>query len=406
MLSRKRIAAVVGAVAVAASSLIAAPAANAATAVVVWADDNKAPKVKPFFADLAAKTGIAITVVQKPKLKDDLLTVQDADAPDIVIGAHDWIGGLRADNKITSVTLANKGEFTASTLGAFSLGSKLFGVPFATENIALVINTKLVPKAPKTFAELEKIAMDLKKKNASNKNFIPLAVQQGTGGDAYHMFPFFTGLGGYLFGGSAGKWNPYDVGVDNAKFLKNAPMIDKWYSEGLIKASVAWDTAKNAFTSGNAPFWVTGPWFLGDIKASGVKYQIASFPEIVKGVRSVPFSGVQGAMLTTFAEKHGVTLAANQILAAMATSANQLALANALLVAPANTKALKTFAAGNKDLAAFGEAGKYAIPMPSIPAMNAVWGAVGGAWVKATSGQSKAVAAFKAAAKSMRDTIE
>jgi len=44
--------------------------------------------------------------------------------------------------------------------------------------------------------------------------------------------------------------------------------------------------------------------------------------------------------------------------------------------------------------------------MPTVAANNVMWGAVGGAWVKATSGQSTAAAAFKAAAKSMRDQIE
>lgn len=386
-----------------AAVLVAAPA-RAGSAVVLWADDTKAPSYTTVAAEYTAKTGVAVTVVVKPKLKDDLKTVQDADAPDIIIGAHDWIGGLRADNKIADIRLVNAKEFSASTLGAFSLGAKLFGVPLQTENIALFRNTSLVRKAPKTFAELEATALALKKRNAGNKNFVPLAVQQGTGGDAYHMFPLFTGLGGYLFGGSAGKWNPYDVGVDNKTFLKNAPMIDKWYKEGLIRASVAWDTAKNAFTSGNSPYYITGPWFLSDIRKSGVHYAISAIPQIIKGINPVPFSGVQGAMLTTWADKHGVTLSAKDFLSYLATAPVQLELSTALLRAPANTKALAQYS--DKDMAAFGIAGANAIPMPSIPAMNAVWGAVGGAWVKATSGQAKAVAAFKSAAKSMRDNIE
>lgn len=384
--------------------VLMAPSAHASTAVVLWADDSKAPSYQAIATEYTAKTGVAVTVVVKPKLKDDLKTVQDADAPDVIIAAHDWIGGLRADNQIVDIRLSNAKEFGASTLGAFSLGSKLFGVPLQTENIALFRNTKLVPKAPKTFAQLETIALALKKKNAKNANFVPFAVQQGTGGDAYHMFPLFTGLGGYLFGGAPGKWNPYDVGVDNKKFLKNAPLIDKWYKEGLIKASVSGDIAKNAFTSGNAPFYVTGPWNLADIRKSGVHYAISSVPQIVKGINPVPFSGVQGAMLTTWADKHGVTLSAKDFLNYLATAPVQLELATALLRAPANLKALAKYS--DKDMAAFGIAGANAIPMPSIPAMNAVWGAVGGAWVKATSGQSKAVAAFKAAAKSMRDNIE
>ena len=384
--------------------VLMAPTAHASSAIVLWADDSKAPSYKAVAAEYLAKTGIAVTVVVKPKLKDDLKTVQDADAPDIIIAAHDWIGGLRADNQIVDIRLSNPKEFGANVLGAFSLGAKLFGVPLQTENIALFRNTKLVPKAPKTFAQLEAVALALKKKNAKNKNFIPFAVQQGTGGDAYHMFPLFTGLGGYLFGGSPGKWNPYNVGVDNKKFLKNAPLIDKWYKEGLIKASVSGDIAKNAFTSGNAPFYITGPWFLADIRKSGVHYAISSVPQIIKGINPVPFSGVQGAMLTTWADKHGVALSAKDFLNYLSTAPVQLELASKLLLPPANLKALAKFK--DKDMVAFGVAGVNAIPMPSIPAMNAVWGAVGGAWVKATSGQSKAVAAFKAAAKSMRDNIE
>jgi len=384
--------------------VLMAPTAHASTAVVLWADDTKASAYKTVAAEYSAKTGVAVTVVVKPKLKDDLKTVQDVDAPDVIIAAHDWIGGLRADNQIVDIRLNNTKEFGANVLGSFSLGSKLFGLPLQTENIALFRNTSLVKKAPKTFAELEATALALKKKNASNKNFVPFAVQQGTNGDAYHMFPLFTGLGGYLFGGTPGKWNPYDVGVDNKKFLKNAPLIDKWYKEGLIKASVDSATAKNAFTSGNSPYYITGPWFLADIRKSGVHYAISAVPQIVKGINPVPFSGVQGAMLTTWADKHGVSLSAKDFLNYLSTASVQLELADSLLRAPANIKALAKYS--DKDMAAFGVAGANAIPMPAIPAMNAVWVAVGNAWIKATSGQGKAVADFKSAAKTMRDSIE
>ena len=66
-----------------------------------------------------------------------------------------------------------------------------------------------------------------------------IAVQQGANGDAYHMYPFFSGLCGYVFGhNSAGNLDPRNIGVANAKFLKNAPLIDKWNKEGLINSKV------------------------------------------------------------------------------------------------------------------------------------------------------------------------
>jgi hypothetical protein len=107
--------------------VLLAPSAHASTAVVLWADDSKAPSYTAVAAEYTAKTGVAVTVVVKPKLKDDLKTVQDADAPDVIIAAHDWIGGLRANNQIVDIRLNNSKEFGASTLGAFSLQKHQIG---------------------------------------------------------------------------------------------------------------------------------------------------------------------------------------------------------------------------------------------------------------------------------------
>ena len=108
---------------------------------------------------------------------------------------------------------ATKAQFPTYTPNAFSYGTavkKLYGVPTQVENIGLVVNTKLV-KVPTTFAMLEKEALAFKKKKAGN---LGIAVQQGTNGDAYHMYPFFSGLGGYVFGvNKAGNLDPSDIGV-------------------------------------------------------------------------------------------------------------------------------------------------------------------------------------------------
>ena len=61
---------------------------------------------------------------------------------------------------------------------------------------------------PKTFKQLETEALAFKKKKSGN---LAIAVQQGTNGDAYHMYPFFSGLGGYIFGIEQGR-QPRPVG--------------------------------------------------------------------------------------------------------------------------------------------------------------------------------------------------
>jgi arabinogalactan oligomer/maltooligosaccharide transport system substrate-binding protein len=227
---------------------------------------------------------------------------------------------------------------------------------------------------------------------------LALAVPQGQNGDAYHMYPFFSGLCGYIFGqNKAGNLDPSDIGVANAKFLKNATLIDKWNKEGLIRSQVTADNAKALFLTGKVPYYVTGPWFVSDIKKSGVKYAISAFPTIVPGIRSAPFLGVQGLMVTKFSSTHGVESLAKDLVATyMARPASQLALAAANGRFPANKAAAAQVK--DADLKAFGRASVGGIPMPNIPQMASVWSDLGGAWVKSTrgAGASTAVAVLSA----------
>ena len=299
---------------------------------------------------------------------------------------------------------ATKKQFPAYTLNAFSYGlavKKLYGVPTQIENIGLVVNTGLV-KVPTTFKQLEQEALAYKKKASGN---LAIAVQQGSGGDAYHMYPFFSGLGGYVFGtNSAGNLDPSNIGVANKAFLKNATLIDKWNKEGLINSAVDSSTAQNAFLKKQAAFWVTGPWNSQLLEQSGLKFKVIQIPTIVDP--AVPFLGVQGFMVTKYADPHGVGGLAEDFVANYVTTPTaQLALAVANGRYPANTVAGKQV--HDPVLAQFGKAGTGGVPMPNIPQMNSVWGDLGAAWVKATkgAGATSAKTAFTAAARSIADKI-
>jgi maltose-binding protein MalE len=347
-------------------------------------------------------------VVEKDfnQIRDSLTTVDTATAPDVIVGAHDWVGQLSANGLVvplfpSKTTLA---QFPAYTLDAFSYGTavkKLYGAPVAIENIGLVVNTKLV-KVPTTWAELEAAALAFKKKASGN---LAIAVQQGTNGDAYHMYPFFSGLGGYVFGkNKAGLLDPSDIGVANATFLKNAALINRWNKLGLVNSKVDSATAQNAFLKAKAAFWITGPWNADTLKKSGLKFQVIQVPKIARA--SVPFLGVQGFMVTKFAGVHGLDSAARDLVTNyMMTPDAQQALTAVGTRAPANTVALKRV----KDpvLAAFGKAGTGGVPMPNIPQMSAVWNELGLAWVKATkgAGATPAARAFTVAARNIAQKI-
>jgi len=378
------------------------------TTITVWVDSPQKPAIVASANAWSAGKGVSVNVLVHAfgGIRDDLKTVTPDNAPDIIIGPHDWVGDLATNGLIEPLypKKATLSQFPSYALNAFSYGTavkKLYGAPYGLENVGLVVNTAL-EKVPTTFAQLEKEALAYKHKSSGN---IAIAVPQGSGGDAYHMYPFFSGLGGYVFGtNKIGNLDPSNIGVANAKFIKNVGLIDKWNKEGLINSKVDYNTAKNAFLQKKAAFWITGPWESDTLKSSGIKFKIIQMPKIV--YQSVPFLGVQGMMVTKYATAHGVdSLAKDFVSNYMMQPAAQLSLANANGRAPANTVAAKRYS--DPVLSQFGKAGAGGVPMPNIPQMGAVWSELGGAWVKATRGAGavSAKTAFRTAARNIANKI-
>jgi arabinogalactan oligomer/maltooligosaccharide transport system substrate-binding protein len=377
----------------------------AATTVRIWVDKDRHAAVDKVASAWARSRGVDVQVVEKGfgDIRDKLGTVAADQAPDVIVGAHDWTGELAANGLVQTLfpSKAIKKLFPRYSLDAFSYGGRLYGAPVALENVGLVVNTRLV-KVPKTFAQLEKSALAFKKKGSDH---IAIAVPQGSGGDAYHMYPFFSGLCGYIFARSkSGALNAHKIGVANPKFLKNASLIDKWNREGLINSKVDYGTAKDAFLKQKAAFWVTGPWESDTLKGSGLNFRIVQVPKIK--CAAVPFLGVQGFLVTKYATAHGVTSLAKDLVARymMGAAAQQdLAAANSRF--PANKTAGKRVT--DPVLAQFGRASKGGVPMPNIPQMASVWGELGGAWVKATkgAGATPARSAFATAARNIANKI-
>ena len=174
MLSTKTAARSLAALVVASLAAIAltatASGADATTTIRIWADKDRVAAVTKVANAWAASKGAKIEVVQRDfgQIRDALKTVQAETAPDVIVGAHDWIGELSANGSIVPLfpSAATKKQFPAYALDAFSYGTaikKLYGAPVALENIALVTNTKLA-KVPTSWAQLESQALATKKK--------------------------------------------------------------------------------------------------------------------------------------------------------------------------------------------------------------------------------------------------
>jgi len=413
MMNGRRLWAVAGLAATAIAAAVpisSASSATNATTLVIWADADHVSAVTQVADAWAAPKGVTVQIVQKElgEIRPQLTTVAVDTAPDVVLGAHDWVGELSASGTVLplSPSAATRKQFPASAMNSFSYGlavKKLYGAPVAIENVALFTNTALA-KVPTLFADLEKQALAAKKRT---KAPVGIAVQQGPGGDPFHMYPFFSGLGGYIFGtNSVGNLDPSNIGVANAKFLTNAPMIDRWNKRALIRSQVTGDLARELFTRGKTAFYVTGPGYLPEIRASGVRYTISGFPQIVPGIKSVPLLAVQGFMVTRFSSAHGVESLAKDLVAnSMMRPASQLALALASGRFPASTVAGSQVK--DKDLKAFGKASVGGVPTPNVPQAASVWPDLGAAWVRSTKGSGAVPArrSFIGAQKSIAEKI-
>lgn len=337
--------------------------------ITIWADDTRAPVFQAVGELYTLATGIPVEVVQISfgDIRGQFTTAAPAGAgPDLIIGAHDWVGELAASGLLAQIRLPPglAAQFDRVTLEAFTYGV-LYGLPYAREGIALVYNTELVATPPKTWDELLALARKLTDPTKPQYGFV---VQNP---DPYHSFPFLSALGGYIFGMKDGKLDPCDVGLDNAGAIAGAKVLDALFEEGLLPAGLGWDTWTSLFAQGRIGMVVTGPWAIGIARAAGINVGVAPIPTINGGIPK-PFVGVQGVMVSAYSPN--LALVEDFLFNFFATYSTMLALYKKDPRIPAY---LPVYEAVKDDpiLRGFAESIANGVPMPNIPQMSAVWGA-------------------------------
>ena len=354
----------------------------------IWADNLRMPALRQVETAFEDEYGVELLLEQVGfgDIRRLLSTAGPAgEGPDIIVGAHDWLGELTAGGLIIPVDLADRvSEFAPAAVQAFTYGGDLYGMPINTENVALFINTDLVPECPTTWTEVHDISAELHTADAEQYGFVRME------GDPYHFYPIQTAFGGYIFGrDDAGSYDPTDVGVGDPGSLAAAQWYETMVTEGLQPPAMDWDTMHLWFESGQAAMLVTGPWVTDRIIASGVPFQICDIPgETEEAGR--PFLGAHGFMISAFSTQ--ATLAQIFLTEFVATPEVMLAMYEGNPRPPAFLETLE--AVDDEYIAAFGRAGANADPMPAIPEMASVWDAWGNAVVIISQGADTAENAF------------
>ncbi|MCR8670402.1 maltose ABC transporter substrate-binding protein [Agrococcus sp. HG114] len=374
--------------------------------LVIWMDENRAAALEDVVATFEEETGTTVEVIIKDfgDIRDDLTTqAPSGDGPDVVVGAHDWIGKLVQNGVIAPVELGDiAGDFEDVAVSAMTYEGSVYGVPVSIENIALVRNTALAPEAPATWDDLVSTGQAAV---ASGQAQYPLLVGiDPNNADPYHLYPLQASFGGPVFGmNDDGSYNPDDLQIGNEGNVAFAGALAQWGADGIINVNITQDIAKEQFAAGASPYTITGPWNLSTFQEAGIEYAIDPIPS-AGGQPATPFVGVQGFFVSQYANN---PIVASQFLTEyIASEEAQTAIFEGGQRAPALSAAFEA-AQSNEDVAGFGAVGAEGVPMPNIPEMDALWADWGTTEAQILKGEAgDPAAAWTAMAEKIQSTLD
>jgi arabinogalactan oligomer/maltooligosaccharide transport system substrate-binding protein len=340
--------------------------------LTVWVDADRAAVLKDVAAQFKEDKGITVKLVTKDfgDIRDDFITqVPTGKGPDIIVGAHDWLGKLVQNGVVAPLELGDKaGDFQDVAITAMSFDGQTYGLPYSVENIALLRNVDLAPEAPATFDEAVAAGQALVAAGTATYPF--LVGLDPNAADPYHLYPLQASFGAPVFGlDDNGTYDASKLELGTPGGDAFAQFLAKQGAAGVFNTNITGDIAKEEFNAGKSPFFLTGPWNVPAAEEAGINYAIDPIPTTGPDP-ATPFVGVQGFFISAKSEN---TLAANEFLVNyLGTEEVQTALYEVGGRAPALLSAFEA-AKSNPDVAAFGEVGANGVPMPNVPAMDAVW---------------------------------
>ncbi|MHA7275278.1 sugar ABC transporter substrate-binding protein [Arthrobacter sp. Hz1] len=347
--------------------------------LVIWANGPFVQAMQPIADKFGEENGITVEVqTVATDLQTNFVTANaSGNGPDIVVGAHDWIGNLVQNNSIDPVQISadQKEALIPIAAEAVTYNGQTYGMPYSIESLVLIRNTDLAPDAPSSVEELLSIGQAAVDAGTADR---ALNLQVGPEGDAYYMQPFFSSAGGYLFGQNAdGSYNPEDLGVGKPGSIAAAEKISELgeTGTGVLTQSLTFDNSIAQFNEGTIPFMVNGPWTLGDIREAGINYEISPIPGFEGMDPAQPFTGVQSFYVASQGENK--SFAQTFLQTVVGQDETQRALYEAYGVPPATSALLEEVSAEDPDVKLSAEAASAGIPMPALPAMAAVWTPLG-----------------------------
>lgn len=372
--------------------------------LVIWCDNNRAPIIEEYAETFGQAHGLTVKVQVAGDVRGQFSTAAKVGkGPDIVVGAHDWLGGFVQNGMVRPLNIdaGTEALFSEVAMDGAKFEGKTYGLPYAVENIALIRNTDLAPDAPESIDQMLEQGNTLMEAGSADR----ILVQEvSKSGNAYYAYPYLSAYGGGIFAqDESGQFDPNRVIVDSEESKKGGELLARLGKEGVLSTNISGDNSMALFTEGRTPYLISGPWAIESITNAGINYEISPLPTVPDGGRMQPFVGIQ--LFYVSANASNPAVAEEFLLGVLPNKELQIDLYKVGHRAPALKSALDAVSTSDPDISAWAEAGQDALPMPNIPAMNSVWGPLGQATADVIAGVAEPGPRFDAAAEEIRDAI-
>jgi arabinogalactan oligomer/maltooligosaccharide transport system substrate-binding protein len=346
--------------------------------LLIWAGSGTGgDAIQQVAQKFAEENGVNVRVELLPgdELQTNFVTAsQGNNAPDVVCGAHDWIGNLVQNGAIDPIQLlpAVQEDLQPLAVQGVTYNSRVYGMPFTMNSLVLYRNTALAPDAPATIEDLVARGQELL---AAGEVSEVMALPVSDTGNSYFMYPLFTSAGGYILGKDPeGGFDKADLGLAKPEAVEAYRRIAALGERGqnVLKRSISAENDLSLFTDGKTAFMVEGPWQLPNLAKTSLAYDVSPIPGFAGGAKASPFITVDACYVASNGDHK--TLGQEYVTSFWPRTDIQAAYQEAAQAVPASLSVLEQIrqtqplVAKAADVAA--QSGQV---MPSLPEMAAVW---------------------------------
>lgn len=368
--------------------------------IEVWCTDKEVAGLEPVARQFRRDSRVEVDIVVQAEVRSRFMQAAIAKTgPDIVVGAHDWVGQLARNGVISEINLSarDRQKYFPVSIDGFTYNNRLYGVPYCVEAMVMFYNKKLIKEPPKTWEEVLTVAKGMTRDG--NYGFL-----YGIDNNFYNNFPFIGSQGGYIFKWVDGRYDILDVGLATPGAVEANKFIYSFVQQGIVPASTNNGIVISAFKEGKVAMIMDGPWNTLDfVQSMGKDVVGVSKLPTLKGKASVPFVGARGFMINSATRYEAE--ARDFIIKYAGERDGQIAMFRAGGRPPAHIEAAGIASKEDVYIKTVLDSVNDGLAMPNVRAMSVVWNYAAGMVDRYKTGEQTVENAVKTAVDTIKEEL-